>query len=173
MESRLHSTPRGEKRQTAQAYGNGGGFGENAFEGEEAQVRGAVRAAGWYWIANRRGACVALNRFRARLPSAPRPPQPLAWEGTGAKNVKRRTRRGHSRGSRKRTWRLHLRRQWLSLRNSARRTLTAAKRLARPSQRQMRGLPRFSALSSNVAPKERCPKGPGTLLDGPRTRGSR
>src|SRR5437016_5448059 len=172
MESRLHSAPRGEKRQTAQAYGNGGGFGENAFE-QEAQVRGAVRASGGNWIANRRGACVATNRFRARLPCAPRPSQPLAWAGTGAKNAECCARRGHSRGSRKRTSRLHLRRQWLSLRNRARQTFTAAKCLARPSQRQTRGLSRLSALSSHAAPKERCSKGPGALLDGPRTRGGR
>jgi hypothetical protein len=43
------------------------------------------------------------NRFRTRLPFAPRPSQPLAWAGTGAKNVERCARRGHSRGSRKRT----------------------------------------------------------------------
>ncbi len=132
-----------------------------------------ARAPGGYWFANRRGACVALNRFRARLPCASRPPQPLAWDGTGAKDVERCAHSGHSPSSRNRTLWLHLRCQWLSLRNSARRTLTAAKRLARPSRRQTRRLSRVPPLSSNVAPKERRSKRPGTLLDGPRTRGSR
>src|SRR5260370_22498658 len=88
MESRLHSTPRGEKRQTAQAHCNRGRFGANPVERQETQVRGALRAPGGYWFSNRRGAFVSLNLFRVRLPFAFTPPQPLAGEGTGAQYIR-------------------------------------------------------------------------------------
>jgi hypothetical protein len=86
--------------------------------------------------------------------------------GARAKDGERRARCRHSRGSRKGTSRLCFRRVRLSIRHSARPTLTAAKRPSHPAQGQTSRLSRFSPFPSDLAPKERRPKRPGAHLDG-------